>query len=176
AVGYLSSLARADVSEIDVQVATDRQVYLTGDPVTITVTKCNPTQSPITVTHNCPCCHDTIEVLDPAGATVANCTPGCPPVVVDITWQPGECKTDTFVWHQTSPFCSEGLQVEGGQYLAHHLWEFPSFSSSTFSPTFLIGSVIDIPTMSPLGYLALALLLCVAGIRFLRFTPRPPDP
>ena len=69
--GGPSLWAQPNGSDLTIEVTTDRSAYLLGDPVTVTVTKCNPTGEAITVPHNCICCHDQIYALDAAGNSVS---------------------------------------------------------------------------------------------------------
>jgi hypothetical protein len=139
----LSSFAQAaaaDPSQIAIEVSTNRDRYLPGEWVRATVTKCNPTPDPITVILNCPCCHDRLTVLGSDGATVAATGFGCIQVVVFVTWEPGECKAESYSWYQTAPSFQIGDQVAAGRYRLRHVWEFPSSTTTTTSEELTIDS------------------------------------
>lgn len=161
---FIATAAHGDISDIVVTVTTDRSFYEFGEPVEVTVEKCNPTEDPITVTYSCPCCHDEFLIVDSAATVVSDCTSGCIIPVIDVTWQPGECKSDIFIWPQRSPLCEEGDQVSAGHYRAQNFWHFPSFSRTTTSADFVVGGVVGIPMLTTLGIGALVLALSGAAV------------
>ncbi len=134
------ALAAADGEEIVIEVTTSQDRYLLGEWLHGTVTKCNPTPNPITLTHGCPCCHDRIQILDADGNMVKEVGSGCTQAIVVVTWDPGECKSKPFIWHQND---QSGEPVAAGQYRVHHRFQFPDFTTTTTSEDFTITSEIQ---------------------------------
>lgn len=137
----------ADGSDIVITLTTNRSLYLHAAPVLFTVSKCNPTGEPITVLQFCPCCHYDFSIFDSSGHEVVSMGHGCISVVQTITWQPGECTTETFEWLQTPGTFgpATGPFVDAGTYSALYRWRFPTFSTEAASPDFTIAPP-SIPT------------------------------
>ena len=164
------SQAEAQIQEMLVSVSTDRQNYRVGELVAFEVTKCNPTQSSITITHACPCCHDDFFILDANGSQVSDCNPfACIQIFVDVTWAPGQCRTESKVWNQTTPGCYEGSAVPAGEYSVLHRWEFGSFLLETESEGFRTVNVAVIPTLSVFGSALMVLFFMLVGLCALRW-------
>ena len=146
---------RADGSQIAIEVTTNRESYLLGEWVRVGVRKCNPTSEAITVTHHCGGCHDTVEVLDAGGEVVSDAALGGILVFFDVTWQPGECTEEVYPWYQLAPVFQDGVPVGPGSYSVRHVWDFPTFATTTISPELVIapdgperaGGFIDFETL-----------------------------
>ncbi len=174
AIGLLSpyALQAADITDITVEVTTDRTHYPSGEPVSVTVTQCNPTDETVTQVYGCPCCHDELYFLDQDDNQAVTCNGGCISVVVTETWDPGECKSDTFIWTQTQPYCDYGEQIPDGRYRAQHVFQFTNqlgYELITESPEFIIGSgAIGVPSLSRIGIASWVALLLLAACFHLR--------
>jgi hypothetical protein len=171
AASFFASLpapAQADVSQLTVQVSTSQAVYSLGDEVEIDVIQCNPTLSPISVTYNCPCCHDRVTVLDTEGNLVSESDGGCTQVVGVVSWAPGECLSEAYTWEQLAPYFTEGSQVAPGGYSVRHHWQFADFSRETTSGPFLLGTPVEVPTLSFAGVVLLVAMILAVGVRLLR--------
>jgi hypothetical protein len=153
--------------DITVTVTTDKTYYQPGEPVEISVSECNLTPGPVTIHYACGCCHDDLRVLDANNSAIFDCPliGGCLPASLDITWQPGECRVNSYTWDQSAdPFCGVGDPVAAGRYKAWHRWRFTDYARITLSDELVIGEVPAVPVTSWWGLAVLALLLGASGL------------
>lgn len=136
-------------------------VAAVGEPIEILVTKCNETASEVTIVQPCPGCGIRVTIENAADEEVTQAPVGGIQVVVFITWQPGECKTETYTWDQDSPW-SYGEQVAPGTYTVRYEWEGGGPPTLSATDSFEIRAV-DVPFLSPAGLAILAVLLALCG-------------
>ena len=171
----LPSPSQADGADIQVTVTTKRDLYTLGAPVAIAVRKCNPTDSPITVTEGCSTCGRDVEVRTETGQLVASDLTGGIQVVIHTTWQPGECTLENFTWKQGQVDFSSGDQVPAGRYVARYFWwPIVDFTTDAYSEPFTILAT-EIPALSLRGLVLLAGLLAALGLSGLHRLQRNRD-
>lgn len=155
----------ADGSDLVITAKTGREQYPSGETVDITVSLCNPTAEPITVTYACPCCYFELFVLDSTGEPVSQFTWGCIQIVYGVTWEPGECIDESYEWEQLAPSFDSGEPVGPGDYSVLYRWDPGAFFSAAQSPSFRVGDLVAVPALSGVGAVVLAALLGTLAIR-----------
>jgi len=166
-LGSSQFLAAQDGNVITVSAQTDAAAYPLGQPVAITIEKCNPTGQPITVSHWALCSSFTLEVLDRHGGVVSTYSCTGPGIGFDVTWLPGECHSNSYSWPQISPFFDAmgqgGQQVSPGHYRIRYQWHpNPDVDTVAESSLFAVG-IEPIPTLSHYGQFLLIVLIAVVG-------------
>ena len=157
-------LSAADITDLVIDVTTDRTFYEPGEEIVGVVTQCNPTDEVISQVYGCRGCHDFYSILNADGEVVSMCGGGGILVVVTETWQPGECKTRTFTWDQLTPYCSYGDPVPNGVYRLQHELAFDT-TQTTLGPEVVIGSApIGIPSLSTYGLATMSVVLMMAAV------------
>ena len=156
-------------SPLEVTFGTDRQSYVSGDPISFQLTTCNPTDEPVVASFvPCPCCHEAMTIFDDEGAEVAELTPGCILSPIFITWEPDQCRIFAWDWPQrdgnfTSNGSGEGQPVPPGRYRSRLSWT-PGFLVPVELETEVV-IVADVPVLSWIGALVLASALAAVGLR-----------
>jgi len=171
-IGSTQPAAAQDGNAIIITVRTDSAAYELGQPVEITIEKCNPTAQPITVAHSSPCGSFTLEVLDRFGDITSYYSCGGPGIGLDVTWLSGECHSSSFTWPQTSIFFTGmgqgGPQVPSGFYRVRYLWH-PNLDVDTVaSSQFFSLGIAPVPVLSWPGQILFAVLIVGMGVALVR--------
>lgn len=149
-----------------------QSVWLLGEPVQITQTRCNLSDSELVLTEPIQCPIESVHfsIWNADNEIVAfHSPPGPPPFCGPETWQPNECRTSTLTWHQTSGdiFDSAGEpQVPPGPYRA-------SISGGTAPEVefYILDSTWSVPSLTAAVTAFMALLIAVVAL--LQFPRKP---
>lgn len=164
-----------DPTDLTIRVSVDRVTYPVGTTVEISRSICNETPEPIRYNYFA-VLGPYLEILDASGSVIAFAQPdGHDGSGRTIEYAPGECRSGTYHWFQSSgrfdhPIHPIGPQVPQGVYRARTRTNLGSAGLvHTLSPPFGVGEVaVQVPALSHPALLALAAALALAAGILLR--------
>lgn len=164
-----------DPTNLTIRVAVDRSSYPLGTTVEITRSICNETPEPIRYNYFA-ALGPYLEILDASGSVIAFAQPdGADGSGRTIGYEAGECRSNTYRWHQSSgrfdhPIHPLGPQVPEGLYRARARTNLgPPGLVHTLSPRFAVGeAAVPAPALNHPALVALAAALALAAGFLLR--------
>jgi hypothetical protein len=149
-------------------VLTSKDEYRLGEPVTVQLEACNPTDHTVLEYYSSPHCGtDQVQVLHGSSGEVvafSDFGPWCSPWVAPIELDPGECEVFEFwLWNQVgegSPNPGDGSQVAPGVYLV--VGNALGVSTAPHSIE-VLAHAFEVPILGRGGLIVLVGLIAVAG-------------